>query len=135
MAIDTRTSNMLIGGLRPIDPFLETYWVRPGGATVVILAPDDRVTVIDVDGGQAAEVTVLDPDGAEVPEAIGMIADAPATVLRALVASLADGASDVVADLSESRASIRPRRWRRDCSTGGDRRCLRHHGRRIAIWC
>ena len=37
----------LVRGLLPEDPFLETYLVRPGGATVFALAPDERVTVVD----------------------------------------------------------------------------------------
>ena len=41
----------------PEDPFLETYLVRPGGATVFGLMPDERVTVIDREGGQVAELT------------------------------------------------------------------------------
>jgi aminomethyltransferase len=100
VAIETGPAKALIGGLRPADPFLETYWVRPGGATVVALGPEDRVTITDVDGGQPAEVTVLAPEGGEVPDAIGATADAPATVLRALVASVADGAPEVVEDLA-----------------------------------
>ena len=63
MAIDTSSAGSLIGGLRPADPYLETYLVRPGGLTVMVLGPDDRVTVTDVDGGQPAELTALSPDG------------------------------------------------------------------------
>jgi aminomethyltransferase len=100
MAIDTTGSKLLLGGLRPTDPFLESYWVRPGGATVLALHPDDRLTITDVDGGQVAEVSVLTPDGADAPEAIGAVADAPATVLRSLMASSAAGASEVVRDLA-----------------------------------
>ena len=37
--------------------------MRPGGATVFALAPDERVTVVDTGGGQVAEVTVLGADG------------------------------------------------------------------------
>ncbi|HEU0024613.1 MAG TPA: DUF1989 domain-containing protein, partial [Thermoleophilaceae bacterium] len=48
---------------------------------------DDRMTVIDPDGGQPAELTVLAPDGGEDPSALGASADAPATVLRGLVAN------------------------------------------------
>ena len=101
MTIGTSTSRLMVGGLRPADPYLETYLVRPGGATVMVLGPDDRITVTDVDGGQIAELTALAPDGAEVPDAIGISADAPATVVRALVASAAQGASDVIADLAD----------------------------------
>jgi glycine cleavage system T protein (aminomethyltransferase) len=68
------------------DPSLEQYWVRPGGATALPLEPDDRLTVIDREGGQVAEVTVLTPDGRDDAAAIGVRADAPATVVRALVA-------------------------------------------------
>ena len=72
-------------GLLPEDPFLETYIVRPGGATVVALAPDERLTVVDAHGGQVAELTVLSPEGADDAGALGALADAPATVLRELV--------------------------------------------------
>ena len=58
MAETTRPS--VVRGLLPEDPFLETYLVRPGGATVLALGPDERITVVDKDGGQVAEVTVLD---------------------------------------------------------------------------
>ena len=54
---------------------------------MVELHGDDRVTVIDPDGGQPAELTVLAPDGREDAAAIGAIADAPATVVRDLVAA------------------------------------------------
>ena len=50
--------------------------MRPGSATVVELHGDDRMTVIDPDGGQPAEITVLAPDGREDPGAIGATADA-----------------------------------------------------------
>ncbi len=100
MAIDTARPRLLLPGLRPPDPYFERYWVRPGGATVLALQPDDRLTVIDRDGGQVAEVTVLSPDGANDPSAVGARADAPATVLRALVSSASDGAQEVIQDLA-----------------------------------
>jgi aminomethyltransferase len=72
----------LIRGLLPEDPFLETYLVRPGGATVFALAPDERMTVVDKDGGQVAEVTVLGADGRDDAAALEARADGPATVVR-----------------------------------------------------
>ena len=57
----------------------------PGGATVVSLEPDERLTVVDSYGGQVAELTVLSPEGADDAGALGARADAPATVLRELV--------------------------------------------------
>ena len=85
-----RTPPSLVSGLRPIDRSFETWWVRPGAATVVELHGGDRVTVIDPEGGQPAELTVLSPDGRDDGGALGVSADAPATVLRELVASGAD---------------------------------------------
>src|SRR5512133_1574836 len=74
---------MAVATLRPVDPTFESWWVRPGSATVVELRGDDRITVIDPDGGQPAELTVLAPDGRDDPGALGVTADAPASVLRA----------------------------------------------------
>ena len=72
MAIETTRPKLLLPGLRPPDPSLELYRVRPGGATVLALNPDDRFTVIDRDGGQVAEVTTLSPDGLDAADAIGI---------------------------------------------------------------
>jgi aminomethyltransferase len=92
---------LLVPGLVPYDPTRETYRVRRGAATVVSLRPDDRLTVRDIDGGQAAEMTVLAPDGREDYAAIGASGDGiPATVLRSLVRSDSDGAIDVVDGLA-----------------------------------
>jgi aminomethyltransferase len=76
---------VLTAGLKPVDRAFESWWVRPGSATVVELNGDDRMTVIDPDGGQPAEVTVLGEGGREDAGAIGATADAPATVVRRLV--------------------------------------------------
>jgi aminomethyltransferase len=69
------TPPSLIDGLRPTDRSFESWWVRPGSATAVELRAGDRVTVIDPDGGQRAELTA-------VPDALGLAQDAPATVLQ-----------------------------------------------------
>jgi aminomethyltransferase len=71
-------------GLKPVDPSLESYWVRPGGATAIDVRGDDRIVVRDPDGGQPAEVTVLAPDGREDAAALGAAADGPASFLAAL---------------------------------------------------
>ena len=100
MAISTGRRSVTVPGLLPSDPFLERYWVRPGGATVVVLEGDDQLTVSDPDGGQVAEVTALAPDGSDDAAALGARADAPASVLRSLIGSEADGASDVIGALA-----------------------------------
>jgi aminomethyltransferase len=94
----------VLGELLPEDPFLETYLVRPGGATVVSLEPDERLTVVDAYGGQTAEVTVLSPEGADDASAIGARAEAPATVLRGLVRSGDGLLRKIRVDAEEARA-------------------------------
>ena len=76
----------LIRGLLPEDPFVETYVVRPGGATVFGLGSDERMTVVDTRGSQSAEVSVLAADGRDDASAIGARADGPGTVIRAALA-------------------------------------------------
>ncbi len=45
-------------GLLVVDRAVERYPVRPGGVTVVALAGDDELRIIDRHGGQVAELTV-----------------------------------------------------------------------------
>jgi aminomethyltransferase len=90
MAVAARPA-LLDAGLRPVDRSLESHWVRPGAATALGLEPDDRLTIINRDGGQVAELTVLDLEGGEDAAALGARADADAMVLRGL---LAEGAAE-----------------------------------------
>src|SRR3954451_22071978 len=90
MAIAPDRPTLITPGLEPVDPSFESWWVRPGGATVVQVRPRDRLCVRDPDGGQPAEVTVLDAEGGEDAAALGARADAPASVL---VAALQNGAA------------------------------------------
>jgi aminomethyltransferase len=99
------TPPSLIDGLRPVDRSFESWWVRPGAATAIELHAGDRVTIIDPDGGQPAEVTV-------VPEVIPQ--DAPATVVR----NLPDG--DIVRSLASR--GVRPEDARAAVLFGPDSR-------------
>src|SRR3954451_14801692 len=83
MAIALDRPSLITPGLKPVDPSLQSWWVRPGGATVVHVRPGDRMPLRAPDGGQPPEVTVLDAEGGEDPAAVGARADAPATVLVA----------------------------------------------------
>jgi aminomethyltransferase len=84
MAAPAEPSALLQTGLKPVDRSFESHWVRPGAATAVRLHPDDRLTVVNRDGGQVAELTVLDAEGGEDAAAIGAGSDGEATVLRGL---------------------------------------------------
>ncbi len=61
MTITPAGPRLLLPGLVPREPGLETYWVRPGGVTAVRLDGGDELTVVDRPGRQMAELTVLGP--------------------------------------------------------------------------
>src|SRR3954452_23650414 len=106
MAIALDRPSLLTPGLKPVDPAFESWWVRPGGATVVRVRPGDRLTVRDPDGGQPAEVTVLDAEGSEDAAALGARADAPATVLVAALNSAHPPATSFLGELH--RRGLKP---------------------------
>ena len=70
------------------------------------LGPDERMTVVDTRGSQAAEVSVLGADGRDDAAALEARADAPATVIRA---ALADRNGSLLAHELGSRG-LDPRR-------------------------
>ena len=77
MTITPTGPRLLLPGLVPREPGLETYWVRPGGVTAVRLEAGDQLTVIDRAGRQEAELTVAGPG-------LGVSADAWARVARSM---------------------------------------------------
>jgi aminomethyltransferase len=87
MAIGVESGLVRFGSLLPEDPFLETYLVRAGGATVFDVGAGEELTVRDPDGGQAAEISAFSPDGADAASSLGARADAEATVVRAALAA------------------------------------------------
>ena len=103
---------LLVPGLVPRDPSRERHRVRRGAATALLLEPDDRLTIRDLDGGQRAEVTVLGAAG-EAFDGLAVAPDGAATVLATLAASPAPGADGIVAavaargiDPARARAAV-----------------------------
>ncbi|MGI9498432.1 MAG: DUF1989 domain-containing protein [Geminicoccaceae bacterium] len=50
-------------GMLALDPGVERYQVKGGGAIVVALEPGDRLEISDVEGRQQGELIVFSPDG------------------------------------------------------------------------
>ncbi len=80
----TSPPRLLVGGLLASDPALETYRVTPGRAAAIRLAGDDRIRIVDRHGGQVAELTALGVQRAEDLGALGLRADAQASVVNGL---------------------------------------------------
>jgi aminomethyltransferase len=105
MTVTNERPRLLLPGLVAKDSDLETYWVRPGGVTVVQVHAGDRLTVIDQAGRQTAEVTAVTTHGTD-GGALGVRADAPATTLRSLrTAGTSAGGDGVVGLLAERGTS------------------------------
>ncbi|HEV8653425.1 MAG TPA: DUF1989 domain-containing protein [Actinomycetes bacterium] len=56
---------LILPGLAPVEPGVERYWVKGGGATVLRLEGGDELTVIDWHGRQPGELTFLRPGRGE----------------------------------------------------------------------
>ena len=82
---------LLRPGLLPVEPGLETYWVRPMGVTGVRVAAGDEITVVDRQGRQTAEVTAIRAPG-DRASILDIKADGPASTLRGLAHNI-DGSS------------------------------------------
>jgi aminomethyltransferase len=92
----------LLSGLKPVDRSFESWWVRPGAVTVLDLRGDDRVTIIDPDGGQPAELTARAPDGRDDPGALG----ATETPIRLFASDGPPGASQSFVVQRAARLSV-----------------------------
>ncbi|MFF4763480.1 DUF1989 domain-containing protein [Streptomyces sp. NPDC001292] len=90
---------LVLPGLIPREPGLETYWVRPGSITAVALSPGDRITVIDRAGRQIAELTAIGMRH-RAAAALGVSADAPASLVRSLADRPGEAGSNVLALLT-----------------------------------
>jgi len=106
---------LLLPGLLAREPGLESYRVRPGGVTALRVEPGDRLTIIDPQGRQPAELSVISHSGGN-GAALGITADAPASTLRSLtMTQTADGergrgADDVLAALASRGVDARDTR-------------------------
>jgi len=66
---------------------VERYVVAGGGALLVEVGAGDRVTVLNVEGGQACELVALGPDGRANPGVLGARGNSNAAGLKALLLS------------------------------------------------
>lgn len=117
MALLDGTAAAEPAGLLAVDRARETWWVRPGGVTALAVREGDVLEVLDPSGAHVAEITGLGPSGREDPDVLGVVPDAPATVLRGLARDAA------------FLAALAP------AADPGDARCLRleHPAARLVV--
>jgi len=100
MTTTTQRPRLRLPGMRPVPAGTEEYRVAGGGATVIRLEPEDRLTVTDREGAQRCEVSVLSPQGGPDFAAISLRADTSAAGLAALANRGGPGADAVLAALA-----------------------------------
>ena len=76
---------ILMPGLARFAPGTERYRVAGGGSVTVPVFAGDKVVLIDLEGGQPAEVVMLTADGREDPGLMGAEDDGPAEGIRTIV--------------------------------------------------
>ncbi|MEZ5670764.1 MAG: DUF1989 domain-containing protein [Alphaproteobacteria bacterium] len=80
-------ARVLEPGIVPYLPGVERYRARGGGALTVALAPGDRLTATDAEGGQACAILAFGPDGRPDPAVLGAVARGPTAGLAAMLAT------------------------------------------------
>jgi len=83
--LKTARPRLLWPGLARFAPGTERYRVAGGGSVTVPIFAGDRITVIDSEGRQPAELVVLASDGRDDPGLIGGTDGGPAEGLRAIL--------------------------------------------------
>ncbi|MBI1217987.1 MAG: DUF1989 domain-containing protein [Rhodobacteraceae bacterium] len=82
-----RPSRILMPDSLAVRSGLERYEVPGGGAILVTLGAGDRVTLVNTEGGQVAELVAADPKGTIDAGLIGAAPNARAEGLKALLAA------------------------------------------------
>lgn len=82
----TERARVLRPGLPAPGPDMERYSVPGGGAVIVVIRGDDRVRVINVEGGQPCEVTPFAANGSSDPGLLGRPPDGAADGIKSIVA-------------------------------------------------
>src|SRR5579871_1699664 len=90
---------LLEPGLPRLEPGTERYRVAGGGAAILALSAGDRLTLIDLEGRQRAEVAAFSPSGVEDPAALGLSANGTAEGISRLLAGADENARNVAASL------------------------------------
>lgn len=78
-----------------VAPGSERYRVPAQGSIVIELRPDDRLTLIDPEGGQQGELLVFDQQGNSSPDALGIEANAGPEGVGAMLGSPRPGDESV----------------------------------------
>lgn len=86
-------------GMPALDPGVERYQVKGGGAAVIALEPGDRLEITDIEGRQTGELVVFAPHGKEDAGALGAKATHAPKGLQAILSQSTEDAVRVRAGL------------------------------------
>jgi aminomethyltransferase len=86
-------------GLPALDPGVERYLVRGGGAIAIALEPGDVLEIVDLEGRQAAELVLFSPAGRGASGAIGVRAAHEPTGIRRILSEPGEDAVRLRASL------------------------------------
>ncbi len=101
-----RPSTILRPGLRSGTAGHERYRVRGGGSTVIRVSAGDRISLIDPEGGQPAELSFIDGTGRFNAAGLGAAFDTAAPGLKSVLGSGEASARLTLAALSRRGADL-----------------------------
>ena len=87
-------------GLSALKPGEERHLVRGAGAVVLLLQPGDRIDIVDLEGGQPAEMAVFTVGGAVNSKLLEPVTDEPVTFLARLAAESSEAGRAFAAGLA-----------------------------------
>ncbi len=104
--VTPRRPKLIEPGLPALEPGVERYPVKGGGAVVVAIEPGDVLEVVDLEGGQPAELVLFAPDGREDAAAIGAKARHTPSGIQQILAGATADTQRVRAGLERRRLDI-----------------------------
>ncbi len=93
-------------GLPALDPGMERYQIRGGGAQVVLINPGDVLEIVDLEGRQQAELALFAPDGREDLAAIGASSNAEPLGIQAILGGDSEDARRVRSGLERRNLDL-----------------------------
>ncbi len=101
-----QSSRILRPGMPSLAPGLERYRVKGGGSVVIRVAAGDRVTLIDLEGGQPCEVSFIGQDGRFDAHGLGTAFTNHAEGLKAILSMPGESAVRTLAALKRRGADL-----------------------------
>ncbi len=102
----TVKNGIIVPGLPTLPPGVERYIVNGGGSVTVKVEQGDKITLVDKDGLQAAELVLFDDNGSSKAAYLGQAGGQPAQGLKQILSGTSTSAKRLHRSLSKHGIDI-----------------------------